>query len=180
MISDQLTRLSGTLTGTPGVDTPQTLTVTAAGVYYSTNAVDLRSPTNVSGGTTTTQIRDFGEGDDLYCMLTVSEATAAGNGITIDVVVTENLDASGATPVVIGTFGTLTTTALTGDLGVAGRHFVARLNPRLRALGSTYRYLQVRYTNGTTTALTAGKVYADIVTDIYDSAKFYGSGFSVT
>lgn len=180
MITDQLNRLSGTLTGTPGTDTPQTLTTTAAAVYYSTNAIDLRSPTNVSGGTTTTQMRDLGEGQDLYCVLTVSEATAAGNGITIDLIVSQNLDPSTGTNIVVGTFGTLTTTATTGDLGVAGRCFVCRINPRLRELGTTVRYLQVRYTNGATTALTAGKVYADIVMDIYDSQKFYGSGFVVT
>ena len=174
MISDALNRLSGT-----NADVPQTLTVTAAGVYYSTYAIDLRSPTNTSGGTTTTQMRDLGEGDDLYCILTVSEATADGNGITIEVIASQNLNPASGTNVVVGTFGTLTTTASTGDLGVAGRHFVCRINPRLRELGTTVRYLQVRYTNGATTALSAGKVFADIVTDIYDSTKFYGAGFVV-
>jgi len=176
MINDALTRLSGDNAATA---VPQTLTTTAGTTYYSTNALDLRSPTNANGGTTTTQMRDLGEGDDLYCVLTVATATSTGNGIAIDVVVTENLDGTGATPVVIGTFGTLTTTATTGDLGVAGRHFVARINPRLRGLGTTYRWLQVRYTNGATTALGGGAVFADIVTDIYDSTKFYGSGFVV-
>jgi len=173
MMNDVLARLSGT-----NADVPQTLTTTAATTYYSTYAFDLRSPTNANGGTTTTQMRDLGEGEDLYCVLTVSEATADGNGITIDIVATQNLDGSG-TAVTVGTFGTLTTTATTGNLGVAGRHFVTRINPRLRELGSTVRYLQVKYVNGAATALTAGKVFVDIVTDIYDSTKFYASGFKV-
>jgi hypothetical protein len=176
MINDQLTRLSGTLVA--GVDTPQTLTLTATTVYYSENALDLRNPTNVSGGTTTTQMRDIGEGEDLFAVLTVATNTTLGNGVTIDVIMSDDLAATNA--IVVGTFGVLTTTAVTGDLGVAGRNFVARINPRLRSLGTTYRYLQIRYTNGTTTAMGQGKVYVDIVTDIYDSQKFYGSGFTVT
>jgi len=173
MIADFNNRLTG-----PS-DTPQTLTFTAATTYFSDRAIDLRSPTNTSGGTTTTQMRDLGEGEDLYAVLTVSTATAAGNGVTIDIIASQNLDASSGTNVVVGTFGTLTTTASSGDLGVAGRHFVCRINPRLRELGTTVRYLQARFTNGATTALTAGAVFVDIVTDIYDSTKFYGSGFKV-
>jgi hypothetical protein len=35
-----------------------------------------------------------------------------------------------------------------------------------------------RYTS--TGTYTAGSIFADVVTDIYDSKKFYGSGFTVT
>ena len=51
-------------------------------------------------------------------------------------------------------------------------------DPRLGALGTTYRYLIVRYTVATG-PMTAGTIFADIVTDIYDSTKFYGAGFKI-
>ena len=56
MITDALARLSGT-NATPPV--AQAITTTAISDY----AFDLRSPTNVNGGTTTTQMRDLGEGE---------------------------------------------------------------------------------------------------------------------
>lgn len=163
MISDALTRLSGTQSA------GQAITATAISDY----AFDTRSPTNVSGGTTTTQIRDLGEGQDLYVSLTVGTAFTAAGAATLTPTVELSDDLSGTTTVVIGTFGTIAKTALT-----AGANFVARINPRLGALGSTYRYLIVRYTVATG-PMTAGTIYADVVTDIYDSTKFYGAGFKI-
>lgn len=164
MISDALTRLSGTQSA------GQAITTNAISDY----AFDTRSPTNVSGGTTTTQMRDLGEGEDLYVSLTVGTAFTATGAATLTPTVELSDDLSGTNTVVIGTFGTIAKTALT-----AGANFVARINPRLGALGTTYRYLIVRYTVATG-PMTAGTIYADVVTDIYDSTKFYGSGFSVS
>lgn len=171
MITDALARLSGT-NATPPV--AQAITVTAISDY----AFDTRSPTNVNGGTTTTQFRDLGEGEDLYVTLTVGTAFTAAGAATLTPTVELSDDLSGTNTVVIGTFGTIAKTALT-----AGANFVARINPRLGNInpssGTLYRYLIVRYTVATG-PMTAGAIFADVVTDIYDSTKFYGSGFSVT
>lgn len=171
MINDALARLSGTSIGTSPTWTPtaQAITVTAISDY----AFDTRSPTNVNGGTTTTQMRDLGEGQDLYVSLTVGTAFTAGGAATLTPTVELSDDLSGTNTVVIGTFGTLGLSVLK-----AGANFVARINPRLGALGTTYRYIIVRYTVATG-PMTAGAVFADIVTDIYDSTKFYGSGFKM-
>lgn len=166
MINDALGRLSGT-NATPPV--AQAITTTAISDY----AFDTRSPTNVNGGTTTTQMRDLGEGQDLYVSLTVGTAFTAAGAATLTPTVELSDDLSGTNTVVIGTFGTIAKTALT-----AGANFVARINPRLGSLGTTYRYIIVRYTVATG-PMTAGAVFADIVTDIYDSTKFYGSGFKM-
>lgn len=167
MMNDALARLSGN-NASPAV--AQAITTTAISDY----AFDTRSPTNVNGGTTTTQMRDLGEGQDLYVTLTVGTAFTAAGAATLTPTVELSDDLSGTNTVVIGTFGTIGKAALT-----AGANFVARINPRLGALGTTYRYIIVRYTVATG-PMTAGAVFADIVTDIYDSTKFYGSGFSVS
>jgi hypothetical protein len=164
MITDALARLSGTNAFPP---VAQALT---SGTIYSTYCFDTQSPTNVSGGTTTTQIRDLGEGEDLYVSMTVGTAFSGGTNVLAEVVLGD--DTSFTNTVVIGTMGTIVTASLT-----AGANFVARVNPRLGALGSTYRYLGVKYTISGT--YSAGAVFADVVTDIYDSKKFYGSGFVV-
>lgn len=167
MISDALARLSGTNAFPP---VAQAITTTAISDY----AFDLRSGTNVSGGTSTTQMRDLGEGQDLYVTLTVGTAFTASGAATLTPTIEVSDDLSGTTTVVIGTFGTIGKASL-----VAGANFVARINPRLAALGTTYRYLIVRYTVATG-PMTAGALFADVVTDIYDSTKFYGSGFTVS
>lgn len=171
MINDALTRLSGDNAVPP---VPQAIT---SGTIYSTYAIDLSSNTNVNGGTTTSQIRDLGEGEDLYVNLTVGAVFVGGTNVLAEVVLGDDL--SFTNTIVIGTFGTLTTAVLNGSVSpsVAGTNFVARINPRLAALGTTYRYLGVKYTVSGT--YSAGSVFADVVTDIYDSKKFYGSGFVV-
>lgn len=91
--------------------------------------------------------------------------------MTVDVIVSD--DTAGTTnALVVGTIGSKTLAQL-----VAGAYFACRINPQLGTAGQ--RYMQVRYaTLGTFT--TGGRIFADIVTDIYDSKKFYGSGFTVT
>ena len=171
MITDALVRLSGTNASTP---VAQAVTTTA----FSDYAFDTRSGTNVSGGTSTTQFRDLGEGDDLYVSITVGTAFTAAGAATLTPTIELSDDLSGTNTVVIGTFGTIAKASL-----VAGANFVARINPRLANInpssGTLYRYLMVKYTVATG-PMTAGAVFADVVTDIYDSTKFYGGGFVVS
>lgn len=170
MISDALLRLSGTTASATAAAVGQADILTA-NTYYSTYTVDLNSPTNVSGGTTTTQNRDVGEGEDLYVVFSVGANFVAGTQVTIDVIVADNL-AGTTNTLVVGTVGIKTLAQL-----VAGAYFACRINPQLGTAGQ--RYLMARYTStGTFTA--GGTIFADIVTDIYDSKKFYGSGFTVT
>lgn len=171
MITDALLRLSGT-NATPPV--AEAITTTA----FSGFGLDLRSSTNTSGGTSTTQIRDLGVGDDLYVTMTVGTTFISAGATTMQVDVVASDDLSGTNVIIVGTMGVIPKASL-----VAGANFVARINPRLAninpATGTLYRYLLVKYTI-TTGPMTAGAVFADIVTDIYDSTKFYGSGFVVS
>lgn len=167
MINDSLTRLHGSDTAAAAFTT-----LTAGSTWYSARALDLNSGTNVSGGTSTSQNRDIGEGEDLYAVITIGAASTAGNGVTAEVIVSDDVGGT-SNALVVGSFGTIAQTQLTN----AGRHFVARINPQLRTAGQ--RYLQVRFTNGATTAQVACTLFVDIVTDIYDSTKFYASGFRV-
>lgn len=168
MITDSRLRMHGSDTAAAAFTT-----LTAGSVWYSANAIDLNSGTNVSGGTTTTQNRDIGEGEDLFVTITIGAASTAGNGVLAEVIVSD--DVAGTTnALVVGSFGTISQ----ANLQVAGRHFVARINPQLRTVGQ--RYLQVKFTNGATTNQVACTIFVDVVTDIYDSNKFYASGFTVS
>lgn len=174
MITDALLRLSGTNAIPP---VPQTLaTITAGTAVYSTYYLDLQSPTNVSGGTSTLQNRDIGEGEDLFVVVTIETTfvQATAGSVTFEVILSD--DTAGTTnPTVIGS---IVLPWVTGNTNLtAGTPIAIRINPRLGTLGQ--RYMQMRY-NCATNNVTAGKVYADIVTDIYDSRKFYGSGFVVS
>lgn len=164
MYVDQNLRLSGNF-ASPNVG--QSIT---SGTIYSTNCVDLNSGTNVSGGTTTAQNRDIGEGQDLYVVCTVGTAFSGGTNVQVDVIVADDTALTTNTKV-IGTFGTILTAAL-----VNGAEFVARINPQIGTVGQ--RYLGVRYTVSGT--YSAGTIFADVVSDIYDSKKFYAGGFTVS
>lgn len=167
MISDLNLRLHGTSTAAGSI------AIAASGTTYSDNAVDLRSGTNPSGGTTTTQNRDIGEGEDLYAVITwVTAPTGAANSVTtFNVIVGTAADGSG-TNTIIGTV------AVPYASMVNGAQFVVRINPILGSVGSRYLLMQI-VQNGT--AMTGSPTaYIDVVTDIADSKKFYGSGFSVT
>lgn len=153
MITDNLLRLSGSLTA--GSATGQAVTATA----NSTNVVDL------------SLARDVGEGEDLYVQFTVGTAfTAAGSATLTPTIVVSAAD-SLTTPTTIATAGTIAVATL-----VAGYSFAVRLNPLIASLG--LRYLGAIYTVATG-PMTAGTITADIVTDIQDGKKFYASGFTV-
>jgi hypothetical protein len=168
MISDALLRLSGTATA------GQAHTIALTTVWYSTNVVDLASSTNVSGGTTTSQNRDIGEGEDLYVVFTIGTlATGAAGAVTTAEVTISTSATDGA-----GTITVLGTTAIPYTGLVSGQQFVTRINPQMGSVGA--RYLGVRYTNNATAWVGSPTIFADVVTDISDSKKFYGSGFTVT
>lgn len=168
MISDALLRLSGTATA------GQAYTLTANAVWYSTNVVDLASSTNVSGGTTTSQNRDIGEGEDLYVVFTIGTfpTGSAGSATTAEVTISTSATDGAGTITVLGS----TVIPYTGS--VSGQQFVTRINPQMGSVGA--RYLGVRYTNSATVYTGSPTIFADVATDISDSKKFYGSGFTVT
>lgn len=153
MITDNLLRLSGSLTA--GSATGQAVTATA----NSTNVVDL------------SLARDVGEGEDLYVQFTVGTAFTAGGSATLTPTIVVSAADSLTTPTTIATAGTIAVATL-----VAGYSFAVRLNPLIASLG--LRYLGAIYTVATG-PMTAGTITADIVTDIQDGKKFYASGFTV-
>jgi len=153
MITDNLLRLSGSLTA--GSATGQAVTATA----NSTNVVDL------------SLARDVGEGEDLYVQFTVGTAFTAGGSATLTPTIVVSAADSLTTPTTIATAGTIAVATL-----VAGYSFAVRLNPQIASLG--LRYLGAIYTVATG-PMTAGTITADIVTEIQDGKKFYASGFTV-
>ena len=135
------------------VSTDQAVTTTAV----STDTVDLSIA------------RDMGEGGDLFMNFAMTEAFAGGTSTNFEIIIADNAALS-SNVVVIGASGAILTASLT-----LGTNVAVRLNPQIASLGK--RYLGARYTvSGTNTA---GKVVADIVTDIQDGKKFYASGFAV-
>ena len=130
--------------------------VTASAV--STNTIDL------------SQIRDIGEGKPLYMVFTITETFATLTSLAFNVVTDDN--ASLSSPAVINT---VSVTLASGGLA-AGQQHVLQIPPAIASIGE--RYLGATYTVGGSSA-TAGKITADIVTNIQDGKKFYPSGFSV-
>jgi hypothetical protein len=100
-------------------------------------------------------------------------ATGAAGAITTAEVTISTSATDGS-----GTITVLGTTAIAFTGLVSGQQFVMRINPQLGSVGA--RYLGVRYTNNGTAWTGSPTIFADVVTDISDSKKFYGSGFTVT
>lgn len=135
------------------VSTDQAVTTTAV----STDTVDLSIA------------RDMGEGEDLFMNFAMTEAFAGGTSTNFEVIIADNAALS-SNVVVIGASGAIVTASLP-----LGTNVAVRLNPQIASLGK--RYLGARYTVSGTNS--AGKVTADIVTDVQDGKKFYASGFTV-
>lgn len=147
MITDRLLTVSGS--NTPGsAITGQAITADAV----STDVIDL--------GTA----RDIGEGRDLFMVFTVVQAFNNLTSLAMQVVTDDNSGIS--SPTVIGS----TTVALAGL--TAGAQFVVPIPPQVASLGE--RYLAAYY-DVTGTAPSTGSILAQIVMDIQDGRKFYGS-----
>ena len=163
MISDKNLRLFANSSDTTVAQDVYSAATTVNASY----TIDLRSGTNVSGGTSTTQNRDIGEGQDMYLAITVVTGFTGGTSCTFNVFTATDTGTTGR--VVIGSSGAIPVGNLT-----AGTQLYVRINP---VLGLGQRYLTADAVMVGTS--TTGSVFGDIVTDIADSKKFYGSGFVV-
>lgn len=157
MILDNYLVVSGTVPAT-GVLTGQAARPVAATPVVSTDTIDLQN------------IRDIGEGQDLYMVFTIVAAYTDLTSLTMEVIGATNTALTTGV-VSLGSSGAVALASLT-----ANATFAVRINPALYSTGT--RYIGARYTTvGTTPA--AGTVCAYIVTDIQDGRKFYASGFAV-
>ena len=97
----------------------------------------------------------------------VATAFTGGTSCTFNVFTATDTGTTGR--VVVGTSGAIPVASL-----IAGAQLYVRINP---VLGVGQRYLTAdAVMSGTSTV---GAIFGDIVTDIADSKKFYGSGFVV-
>lgn len=166
MITDAFLALAGSISG--NTVTPASVfgagTTIVSGSFTGGNVIDTAAPGNPSGN-----VRDIGEGGELYLRVQVSTAAVGGTSMQFNVVSAD--DAAITTNVtVIGTTGAIPVASLT-----AGARFAAELNPRIASIGQRYIGLQV-VNVGTNTA---GAIYADIGDGIQDGQKFYPSGFTI-
>ena len=148
--------LSGALSAVDNSITGQTVTGTNTSVL-STNTLDL------------SQVRDLGEGTDLFGRFQVATAAAGGTSVEFQVIAAD--DAALTTNVtVIGSTGAIPTASLT-----AGARFACGVNPRIASKGQ--RYVGLRYV--IVGAMTAGVYVGDVGAEIQDGQKFYPSGFTI-
>ena len=114
--------------------------------------------------------RDVGEGKPLFFVFTVTETFLTLTSLTFNIVT--DTDAALGSPTVLASKAV---TLASGGLA-AGQQHIMQVPPVIASIGETY--LGASYTVGGSSA-TAGKVTADVVTEIQDGKKFYPSGFSV-
>ena len=146
-------------------------TVPASGVITGQAALPvLNTPVVSTDSIDLVNIRDIGEGNDLYMIFTVVAAYNTLTSLQFDVIAATN-DALTSGVVVAGSSGAVPLASLT-----ANAQFAVRINPQLFSKGT--QYLGARYvTLGSTP--TTGSVNAYVVADIQDGRKFYPSGFAI-
>ena len=152
--------------------------ITSAGTYVNADVVDLQSNTaytaTVSGSLYTvgqgTQNRDFGAGNDLNVIFTVTTALAGGTNATFQVVASSSATLASGN-IVVGEVSPIVLADLT-----LGRQVVVKISPQQIA-ATKLRYLGAQVV--TTGTHTAGVISADIVLDIQDGRTAYASGFTV-
>jgi len=166
MITDALLTLAGSISG--NTVTPAAVfgvgTTIVSGSFTGGNVIDTASPGSPSGN-----VRDMGEGGELYLRVQMAVAAVGGTSMQFNVIASDNADSTGNVQI-IGTTGAIPVASLT-----LGARFAAELNPRIASKGQRYVGLQV-INVGTTTA---GSIYADIGLEIQDGQKFYPSGFTI-
>ena len=156
MLQDARLLLSGSISASDNSITGQTVTGTNTSVL-STNTVDL------------SQVRDLGEGEDVFGRFQVATAASGGTSVEFQVIAAD--DAALTTNVtVIGSTGAIAVASVT-----AGARFACNTNPRIASKGQ--RYVGLRYV--LVGAVSAGAYVGDIGAGIQDGQKFYPSGFAV-
>jgi hypothetical protein len=157
MIIENNSVLSGTVPATGSVTGQAALPASGTPVL-STNTINLSN------------IRDIGEGEDMYMVFTVVAAYNNLTSLQFEVIGSTATDLStGVVP--IGSSGAVPLASLT-----ANATFYVRINPQNASKGT--QYLGARYTTVGTTP-TTGSVCAYITKDIQDGRKYYPSGFSI-
>jgi hypothetical protein len=154
MIVDNNLLLSGSVSAA-GVATGQT--VTGTGSFLSTNTVDL------------SQVRDVGEGEDIYARIQASVAQAGATSVEVQVITAD--DAALTTNInVLATTGPLAI----ASWGVGARQAI-KVSGRLNNKGQ--RYLGLRYVIVGTSS--AGAFFGDLGVEAQGGGAMYPGGFAV-
>ena len=163
MMVDNNLILSGAVSSTGTVSYQ---TVTGTGNVLSTNTIDLAS----GGIPTSGQVRDIGEGRDVYVRWLVGTAQAGATSVEVQAIYAD--DAGLTTNVtVVGSSGAIAIASLT-----AGTRGVVEINPRVASRGQ--RYFGVRYVIVGTSS--AGTFFTDLGDQVTDGQKFYAVGYAVS
>lgn len=135
--------------------------VTASAV--SANCIDLARAADASAG------------EPLYIAITVDQTVAAAGAATVNFQAISSPNANLSSPTVLAQTGAIPKDDLT-----YGRRPIVLLVPRHVLASQLFgqRYLGLQYTVSTG-PLTAGQFTANVVHDVQDIARPYGSGFSV-
>lgn len=163
MLTDNLLLLSGSVSGVDNTYTGQALTSVATTVL-STNAIDL-----ASGGVPASQIRDLGEGDELFMHISTIIAVSGGTSMQFQLIASDNANGTGNVTVIADT-GAIPVAQLT-----LGSRFSASVNPRVGKLGQRYLTAQAISVGTTTT----GTHVIYLGSAVADGQKYYPSGFAI-
>lgn len=135
---------------------------TATGDNISTNVLDTAP---LGGVPTANGGRDFGQGDDLYLVITVKTAVTSGGAATVDFRLRTDSNANLTTAPV----------DLVSSGAIAKATLVAGYQVFLKLPSATYKEFIGVNANIGTAVLTAGAFEADIVKDPQRNTKYAGS-----